>query len=176
MRDFIDHALNLAKLKSARYADIRIIDRREQVASVKNGNVDGIGDQDSQGFGVRVLVADSWGFASSAYVTRAEIERVTALAVKIAKASALVPGERVDLGAPMTGVGKYTTPIQIDPFAISLEEKLALLFRADAIMRRNAGVKVAEGNVIAVRNHKFFANTEGAFLEQIIYESGGGIS
>src|SRR5439155_3570299 len=51
-----------------------------------------------------------------------------------------------------------------------------LLFRADAIMRRNAGVKVAEGNVIAVRNHKFFANTEGAFLEQIIYESGGGIS
>src|SRR5947207_15889539 len=100
MKDFINHALNIATLKSARYADIRIVDRREQVASVKNGNVDGIGDQDSQGFGVRVLIGDSWGFASSAYLNKAEIERVTSLAIKIARASALVPGARVDLGPP----------------------------------------------------------------------------
>src|SRR5881396_1906138 len=131
MKDLTDHALNTAKLEGARYADIRIVDRREQVVSVKNGNVDGIGDQDSQGFGVRVLVGDSWGFASSAYLNRSEIERVTALAVQIANASALAPGGKVDLGAPVDSVGKYTTPIQIDPFAISLEEKLDLLFRAD---------------------------------------------
>src|SRR5438552_16232124 len=98
MKDLTDHALNIAKLKWARYADIRIIDRREQVASVKNGNVDGIGDQDSQGFGVRVLVGNSWGFAASAYLDMNEVERVTALAVQIAKASGLVSGEEVDLG------------------------------------------------------------------------------
>ena len=98
MKDFVDHALNVAMLKSARYADIRIIDRREQVVSVKNGNVDGIGQQDSQGFGVRVLVNNSWGFASSAYLDKAEIERVTSLAVQIAKASSIVAGEAVDLG------------------------------------------------------------------------------
>ena len=176
MKELIDHALNIAKLQSARYADIRIVDRREQVASVKNGNVDGIGDQDSQGFGIRVLVNDSWGFASSAYLDKAEIERVTSLAVQIAKASGVVPGERVDLGEPVTGVGEYTTPMQIDPFSVSLEEKLDMLFRADAIMRRNAGVKVSEGNVLAVRNRKFFGNTEGAFLKQDLYESGGAIA
>lgn len=176
MKDLTDHALNVAAVQGARYADIRIIDRREQVVSVKNGNVDGIGDQDSQGFGIRVLVGNSWGFAASAYLRRAEIERVAAAAVQIARASALVPGEDVDLGQAVTGYGKYVTPIQTDPFSISLEEKLALLFQADSIMRRNAGVKVAEGNVLAVRNHKFFANSEGAFLEQIIYESGGAIA
>jgi TldD protein len=176
MKDFVEHALNLARLKSARYADIRIIDRREQVVSVKNGNVDGIGDQDSLGFGVRVLVGDSWGFASSAYLDKNEIERATLLAIQIAKASGTVPGERVDLGEAITTVGKYTTPIQIDPFSIALEDKLDLLFRADAIIRRNAGVKVAEGSVIAVRNHKFFGNTEGALLEQVVYESGGAIA
>ena len=176
MKDLTSRALNIAVLEGARYADIRIIDSRQQTVSIKNGNVDGIGDQDSQGFGVRVLVDDSWGFASSAYATRAEIERVTSLAVKIAKASAMVPGERVDLGSPVTGAGKYTTPIQIDPFSISLEQKLDLLFRADEVIRRNSGVKVSEENVIAVRHHKFFANTEGAFLEQTIYESGGAIA
>ena len=176
MKDLIDHALNIAKLKWARYADIRIIDRREQVVSVKNGNVDGIGDQNSQGFGVRVLVNNSWGFASSAYLNKAEIERVTALAVQIANASSVVPGERVDLGDPVKTVGSYTTPVKVDPFTVSLEKKLDLLFAADAIMRRNSGVKVVESNVIAVRNQKVFGNTDGAFLDQVIYECGGAIA
>ncbi len=69
MKDLTSRALNIAVLEGARYADIRIIDSRQQTVSIKNGNVDGIGDQDSQGFGVRVLVDDSWGFASSAYAT-----------------------------------------------------------------------------------------------------------
>src|SRR5437879_9180700 len=115
MKDFTSHALNVATAKGARYADIRIIDHRQQVVSVKNGNVDGIGDQYSQGFGVRVLVGNSWGFAASAYLSRNEIERVTSLAVQVAKASAQVPGEPVDLGSAVSGKGKYTTPIQIDP-------------------------------------------------------------
>src|SRR5262245_27221037 len=176
MKDLIDDALNIAKLKWARYADIRIIDRREQVVSVKNGNVDGIGDQNSQGFGVRVLVNNSWGFASSAYLNKAEIERVTALAVQIANASSAVPGERIDLGDPVKPLGSYTTPVEVDPFTVSLEEKLDLLFAADAIMRRNSGVKVVESNVIAVRNKKVFGNTDGAFLDQVIYECGGAIA
>ena len=176
MKDLTSRALDLAAIEGARYADIRFVDKRQQMVSVKNGNVDGIGDQDSQGFGVRVLVGDSWGFASSAYVSPAEIDRVTNLAVKIAKASALVPGERVELGPPVKSVGQYTTPIEIDPFTVPLEQKLDLLFRADEIIRRNPGVKVSEGNVISVKHHKYFANTEGAFLEQIIFESGGGIA
>ena len=176
MKDFTSRALNTAQVEGARYADIRIINSRQQMASVKDGHVDGIGDQDSQGFGVRVLIGDSWGFASSAYISPTEIDRVTSLAVKIARASATVPGEKVDLGPPVNGVGTYATPIQIDPFTIPLEQKLDLLFRADERLRRNKGVKVAESNVIAVRHHKVFANTEGAFLEQTIYESGGAIA
>ena len=176
MKDFTSRALNVAQLEGARYADIRIVNSRQQTASVKDGHVDGIGDQDSQGFGVRVLVGDSWGFASSAYLSTAEIDRVTSLAVKIAKASAAVPGERVDLGPPMDRAGQYTTPIQIDPFSIPLEQKLDLLFQTVERMRRNSGVKVAEANVIAVRHHKVFANTENAFLEQTIYECGGAIA
>jgi TldD protein len=176
MKDLASRALNVASLAHVRYADIRIVNTRQQVVSVKNGNVDGIGDQDSQGFGVRVLVGNSWGFASSAYITSAEIERVTRLAVTIAKASATVPGDSIDLSGAVAGSGKYVTPIEIDPFSIALEQKLDLLFRADEQIRRNAGVKVSEANVIAVRHDKIFANTEGAFFEQTIFESGGGIS
>jgi TldD protein len=176
MKEFASRALNLAQVEGARYADIRIINSRQQMASVKDGHVDGIGDQDSHGFGVRVLVGNSWGFASSAYLSGVEIDRVTSMAVKIAKASATVPGEPVDLGPAVSGAGQYTTPIQIDPFSIPIEQKLDLLFRANEGIRRNKGVKVAEASVISVRHQKVFANTENAYLEQTIYESGAAIA
>ena len=38
MEDLIAHALNVATLKSARYADIRIVDCREQVVTVTGGS------------------------------------------------------------------------------------------------------------------------------------------
>src|SRR6516162_4946666 len=106
MKDLTEHALDVARIEGARYADIRILERREQVASVKNGNVDGIGDHDSQGFGIRVLVDNSWGFAASAYLDRAEIERVASMAVEVARASAMVPGEYVDLGPAVADLGQ----------------------------------------------------------------------
>ncbi len=176
MDEFTSRALNLATMKGVRYADIRIIDTRHQFVNVKNGHVDALGDQESQGFGVRVLVGDAWGFASSAYLTYTEIERVTSVAVAIAKASATVPGEKVDLGSPVQSRGRYATPVRIDPFSISLDDKLSFLFRADQEMRRNRGVKVSEAGTIAVRQEKTFANTEGAFTAQTIFESGGGIA
>jgi TldD protein len=165
--------MDTAKLKGARYADIRLIESRRETVSVKDGKVESLGDFESVGFGVRVLVGDAWGFASSAEITPEEIDRVTAAAVEIARASALVPGKPVDLGSSVKSTGTYVTPIQIDPFTVSIESKLGVLLEADAIMRRNTGVKVSQGNVISVRHRKVFANTEGALTEQTIYESGG---
>src|SRR2546430_1370917 len=107
MKNFTSRALNLASMRGSRYADIRISDSRQQVINVRNGNVDSIADTETQGFGVRVLIGDSWGFASSATLTNSEIDRVTDLAVEIAKASARVPGDRVDLGPGVTSTGRY---------------------------------------------------------------------
>jgi TldD protein len=176
MKEFTSRSLNLAATHGARYSDIRLIDTMQQVVSVKNGHVDGIGETESLGFGVRVLVGNSWGFASSATVNHEEIDRVTDLAIEVARSSAQVPGEGVDLGPPVKSTGRYVTPIEIDPFSISLEAKIDLLLKADEAMRRNPGVKVAEGNVLAVRHNKVFANSEGAFIEQTICESGGAIA
>ena len=176
MKDFVARALNTAVSRGARYADVRMMESRNQAVTIKDGKVDSLGDSESMGFGVRVLVDNSWGFASSAEISNVEVDRVAALAVEIAKASARVPGERVDLGPAVRSAGVYSTPMKIDPFAVSLEDKLDLLLRADAGMRRNPGVKVSESGVLCVRHHKTFANTEGADIEQTIYECGGSIA
>jgi TldD protein len=176
MNDFATRAISTASTLGARYADVRIIISRNQSIAVKNGKVEGLNDFESTGFGVRVLVGDAWGFASSAEITATEVDRVTALAVETARASAMVPGNPVNLGAPVTSTGRFVTHVQIDPFSVSLESKLALLLDADARIRKNPGVKVSEGSVLAIRRDKIFANSEGAYVEQTLFESGGSIS
>jgi TldD protein len=175
-KELASRALNLATMRGARYADIRLVSSVQQTVSVKNGAVDSLGDSETQGFGVRVLSGNSWGFASSATVTGEEVDRVTALAIEIAKASSLVPGKEVDLGPRVSTTGGYVTPIEIDPFSISIEDKLGLLFAADKILRKRSQVKVAQGNVLCVRHDKVFANTEGSHVEQTIFECGGAIA
>jgi TldD protein len=168
-------ALETARLKGAQYADIRVVQTADQSLSVKNGVVDGLTSSESLGFGVRVLVDGAWGFASSRELAAAEVDKVTDLAVKIAKASALVRGDPVRLGPTVTSRGTYTTPIQIDPFTISIEDKLALLMQADAAMGRVKDVKVRSGNLVFIKEHRTFANSEGADTGQTIYEAGAAI-
>src|SRR5215218_8453602 len=88
MRDLTDRALDAAMAAGASYADVRIERLERQVVSVKNGRPDGLLEDESQGFGVRVLVDGAWGFASSSRVEPREIERVARRAVEIARASA----------------------------------------------------------------------------------------
>jgi TldD protein len=169
-------ALETAKLKGAQYADVRIVHTADQSLSVKNGVVDGLSSSESLGFGVRVLVDGAWGFASSRELAADEVDKVAALAVKIARASALVRGEPVNLGPPVTSRGAYTTPLRIDPFTIPIEEKVNLLLLADAGMARaGKDVKVRRGNMVFIKEHKTFASTEGADIEQTIYEAGAAI-
>lgn len=175
MKTLTDRALNLAQVRGATYADIRIVQRRTQDISVKNGVVEGLSDNESQGFGVRVVVDGAWGFASSARLTPGEVDRVTALAVQIARASALFKTHDVELGPPVTHVGTYRTPVKIDPWQVPLEQKIDLLLEANKGLRATPGVMVANSRVGIWREDKIFANTEGAFLDQTIVESGGGI-
>ncbi len=175
MKEWMDHALNLAEMRAAQYADMRVVQTSTEHISVKDGVVETLNHVELTGFGVRVLANGAWGFASSRDLNKAEVERVTALALEIAQASALVHGAKIDLGPAVTSQGTYRTPIQIDPFDIPLESKLAVLLAADAEMARVQGVRVRHGNLTFIREQKWFANSEGAFTEQTICETGGGI-
>lgn len=175
MKEIIDRALNLAQLQKVQYADVRLVHNLTETLVVKNGIVEGINFSESTGFGVRILVGGAWGFASSHDLSAQEIERITTQAIDIARASAHVSGDVVNLGPAVTSQGTYQTPIEIDPFLLSQEEKLAVLLAADAEMSAVQDLRVRRSNLTFIKEQKWFANTEGAFTEQIIYEAGGGI-
>lgn len=175
MRDLTARALDTAEALGAEYADIRIEHQESQLVQVKNGAVEGLAEDESQGFGVRVLVDGAWGFAASARLAPAEIDRVVAQAVQIARASALARRRRVTLGDPVRSIGRYATRVLRDPFAVSLDEKIALLLAADAALRSVKGVQVTEASFECQRTRKTFASSEGSYVEQELVETGAGL-
>ena len=79
-------ALATAKKLGASYADIRINRYRLEAVNTRERQVLNVSSGQNFGFGVRVLVNGTWGFAASPLVTADEVQRVTAEAVSIAKA------------------------------------------------------------------------------------------
>ncbi|HEY2888852.1 MAG TPA: DNA gyrase modulator, partial [Candidatus Limnocylindrales bacterium] len=111
MRDLTDRALSTAAVRGAAYADVRIVQQVDESIAVKSGRVEGVAAGESEGFGIRVLVDGAWGFASSNRLEPAEIDRVAAQAVRIAKASATALRHRVQLDNRPAAQGTYETPV-----------------------------------------------------------------
>ena len=175
MRDLAMRALDTARQQGAGYADVRIVRFKAESVAVRNKNVEALTSDESLGFGVRVIVDGYWGFAGSHKMTMDEADAVAARAVKVAKASARVRGPKADIGPPQAGSGAYRTPVATDPFAVSLDDKIALLLRVNEAMQSVPNIISAEGNIYCQREDKIFANSEGAYVEQELYETGCGI-
>ena len=175
MRDLTMRAIDTAKQRGADYADARVVRFKAESISVRNKNVEALTADESLGFGVRVIVGGYWGFAASHKMTMEEADRVADEAVRVAKASARVSGPRADIGPPQSVSGSYRTPVQKDPFAVSLDDKIALLLQVNETMSAVPNIIAAEGNLYWQREDKYFASTEGAYVEQELYETGCGI-
>jgi len=176
MRDVANRALNIAQQFGASYVDARIMERTSEGIEVKNGRVEGVSSGTSAGFNVRVIVNGAWGFASSARIDEAEAERVATYAVQIARASALVAGEPVQLSPLTPQRGYYRTPMERDPFAVPLNRKVQLLLDADAAMRSVQGVAITSGEMEYSHEHKIFVSSEGSDIEQDLFDTGAAIS
>ena len=168
MRDLSQRALDTAVQRGATYADVRVVRRDEESISVKSGRVDAVGSGESEGFGVRVIVDGAWGFAASSRMTGDEADRVAAEAVRIARASATAKRRAVVLDDRPSAHGSYRTPYTIDPFAVSIEDKVALLLEAERTMARTGGVAFAEASYSAQREWKWFAASDGSETDQEI--------
>jgi len=175
MKELTNIALNKAQLLGATYADIRTIDSKSESILIKNGKVEAITRSENSGFGVRILADGAWGFASSFKLEPDEIESTTALAFQIARASSLALKEKVVLGPVRAVKDHYETLVEKDPFEIPLATKLTLLAAAEETMRTTKGVSISQASLDFSQKNQIFASTEGAYIEQKITTSGGGI-
>ena len=175
MRDLTERALDTATSLGARYADVRIVRRHEESIAIKTGRVEGVASNETEGFGIRVLVDGAWGFASSHVLTGSEADRIAGEAVRIARASATALREPAVLDDRPPAYGRYETPVDEDPFDVPLETKIADLLAADQAAADVKGIAFTESMYAAQREWKTFAATDGSFTEQTITHVGSAV-
>lgn len=168
-KQLADVALNMAKSNGASYADIRIGRYLNQFISTRENKVQGIENSESFGAGIRVIANGTWGFAATNDVTADGIQKATLRAVAIAKANAKFQYEPVHLAAVKShGEVTWNTPIQKNAFEVPVSEKVDLLLRANAGAMQN-GASYASSNLFMVNEQKYFASSEGSYIDQDIH-------
>ncbi len=171
-REIAARALDAARSAGATYADVRINRNRTQAVSTRERQITGLGDNETEGFGVRVIANGSWGFAASRILSEDEAARVAREAVAQARANAVTRTRALELAAtPTFANATWRSPIAIDPFDVPIEEKVALLLAANEEALKVSGARFVNSSMFFLREDKFFANTEGTTTEQTMYRA-----
>lgn len=168
-KELADVALNAAKAKGATYADVRIGRYLNQYVFTREKRVQGISNTESYGVGIRVIADGCWGFAASHLVTKDDIAQTAALAVAVAKANAKLQTEPVKL-APQEGYGEvsWKAPIAVNTFEVPIKDKVDLLMQVNDTAMQN-GANFVNSMIAAVNEQKYFASTEGSYIDQDIH-------
>ncbi len=164
-----DVALNAATSQGASYADVRIGRYLNQFIITREDKVERVIDTESYGVGVRVIAGGTWGFAATNDVTRDGIAKAVKQAVAIARANASILAEPVVL-APVEAYGEATwnTPIEKNAFEVPISEKVDLLMAVNAEAMKY-GADFINSNLFQVNEQKYFASTEGTYVDQDIH-------
>ena len=166
-----DASIDAARVAGASYADVRL----DHTYWYRIGT--GPGEEESMGFGVRVLVDGYWGFAGGAVWTVDEAARLVRAAIRNARANSSGKARFTEL-APLGGAhqgltGHWTTPIVDDPFEISQEETEDFLEGIRTFIERIPGVLPVNISATFMKQDKTFASTAGHYVTQRLYQSSG---
>ena len=162
-------ALEAATDAGASYADARIGRYLNQFVTAQETRVDNIVNTESAGIGVRVIADGTWGFAATSDVTPDSIAATARKAVAVAKANAKFQTTPVQL-APVEGVGdvQWRTPIKKNAFEVPIEDKVELLMDVNNAAMEN-GANFITSILFQVNEKKFFASTDGSFIDQDVH-------
>ena len=172
LKGLADAALTAAKQAGASYADIRINRYRNQFIFTRDRRVQNIVNTEDFGFGVRVLVDGTWGFASSSAVTKDDVAAIARQAAGIAKANKSINSDPVRQ-APVEAYAdaEWNTPVRKDPFEMPLQPKIDLLLQINEEALKVAGASFVSAFMLFVNEKKFFASTDGSYITQSLVRS-----
>jgi len=164
-----DAALEAATKAGASYCDVRIGRYLNQFITTRDLNVENVVNTESSGVGIRVIASGAYGFASTNDMSTDSIAAAARQAVAIARANAKLQAEPLRL-APVKGVGEvsWATPFTKDWRTVPVKEKAEMLIAASKA-GLDAGASFMTANLFQVNQQKYFASTDGSYIDQDIH-------
>lgn len=155
----------------ATYAEVRVETVEENRISIQDGDLRGVVSGIETGFGVRVLAAGAWGFASSNDLATASWNAAVQRAVKLAQASAGKGRKPVKLADAPTLKAKVDWKAKRDPRNVDVDEKVALLRDMEKQVRAVKAIKNVTTAYSDATVQKHFVNSDGTDLQWSLVRS-----
>jgi TldD protein len=116
---------------------------------------------------VRVVVDGTWGFAADIERTPDAAARTARKAIDLARVSAPVNTEPVDLSPePVHAAATWVSAYEIDPWTVPVESKVAVLQDWSRRLLDADGVDHVDASLLAVKENKYYADLAGTVTTQ----------
>ncbi|NHZ92778.1 TldD/PmbA family protein [Massilia sp. CCM 8733] len=168
-KSLADAAMNAATKAGATYCDVRIGRYLNQFITTRDLSVENIVNTESSGVGVRVIANGAYGFASTNDMSPDSIAAAARQAVAIARANSKLQSEPLRM-APVKGVGEvaWATPFTRDWRTVPIKDKAEMLIAANKA-GLDAGASFMTSTLFQVNQQKYFASTDGSYIDQDIH-------
>ncbi|WP_122817500.1 TldD/PmbA family protein [Nocardioides pantholopis] len=165
-RSLGEAALGRAAELGVDHADFRFERVRYQDLAVRDGVLQNASDREDLGFAVRVVHRGSWGFASGVVLTPEEAVRVAETAVSVAQVAAQMTSDPIELAPEPVHHATWISAYDVDPFAVPVAEKAAVLVDWTDRLRGGAAVDHAAAFLEQVLENKYYADLTGTRTTQ----------
>ena len=169
-------AVESALAAGADYADARANHTVHEELCIQNGDVAAAESPEDSGVGIRVMKGGCWGFAAASVDNEAGVRELAKRALRVANELAPARSEPIRLAPLASSASTWETPYELDPFEVSLADKLELLKEAEASMSGAEETVVKTAEMSSRREQQWMASSEGAELYQNLLRCGAGIS
>lgn len=162
-----DAALQRARDLGVEHADFRLERLQSQSIRLRDGQLEGARDSEETGFAVRVILEGTWGFAATIELTPEAAARATEDAVRVARMSAPLSTERIELAdEPIHADVSWVSSYGVDPRSVPLAEKIAILGDRSRRLLATESVDHVSAGVDHVVENKFYADLAGTVTTQ----------
>lgn len=155
----------IAQTQGVEYGDFRIHRDRIQGIHVREHDLISLSESEPLGFGVRLVVDGSWGFAGSSDLTQDGVRRAVGAAAEMSRLLRPLLDERVELAPEPPHQQTWIGEVEINPFEVPADQKVSFMLEAtDRCLR--AGAKFAEFSCLQAQEDRLFVSTEGSRITQ----------
>jgi len=159
-------ALDRAARAGAEHADVRFSHHGRLELVVRDGRPAGSEDGAEAGFGVRVVLDGTVGFAAGVGSSPGQAARVAQRACEVARTLRRLRGDPVELaGEPVHRDARWTSSYRTDPLEVPGEVRVGLLQEWSRPLLA-AGVDHVIARLVAVREDTYYADTAGTTVTQ----------
>lgn len=157
---------NISRISSegASYVDVRLyLDDSSETLLLYDGDLEANDTTVESGIGVRVLWEGAWGFAATSDTSG--LEACFDMAATNARTASKLVKAPLTMGVREAVKGSYASPVAVDPFSVSLQDKLGFLTRLDNELKEDFVLKrMVYANFQKKKVH--FQNSEGSEIDK----------